>query len=165
MWLITPDIGLLFWMLVTFGILMVILKKFAWKPILQGIKSREEKISKSLREAEYARNEIAKLEVRNVELVRKAQADRDAIMLEAKRMKDKIIEEASAKAKEEAKKYLEQARETISRERETAQLELKAYASQIVFKIAEQILRRELEDKDKYQEQVVAIIKQMESKN
>jgi len=90
MGLITPDYGLLFWMLISFGILLYILKKFAWKPILQGIRSREEKISKSLREAEQARNEVSKLEVRNLELVQKAKADRDAILLETKKANEKM---------------------------------------------------------------------------
>ena len=163
--LITPDYGLLFWMLLSFGILLYILKKFAWKPILQGIKSREEQISKSLREAEQARNEIAKLEVRNIQLVEKAKENYDAILLETKRVKEKMIQEAADQAKEETKNHIEQARETIRREKEIAQAELKVYASSLALRVAEQILRKEFEDKEKHQEQILGMIDQMTKNN
>lgn len=165
MGLITPDYGLLFWMLLSFSILLLILKKFAWKPILQGIKNREEQISKSLREAEMARNEIVKLQVQIDELAKKALAEREQMMQEARKLKEKMIEEAGVKAQEEAQKLVAQARETIKREREAAQIELKAYASKIVLQVTELILRKELEDKGKHEEQVNALIKELSSMN
>jgi F-type H+-transporting ATPase subunit b len=165
MGLITPDYGLLFWMLLSFSILLFILKKYAWKPILQSIKSREELIAKSLRDAEYARNEMAKLEERNIGLLAKAQEDRDLIMAQARKQKDKIIEEAQVIAQAEAKKILDQARVEINRERESAQNEIKTYASQIVLQAAERLLRKELKDKVNYENQINLIIQELSSQN
>lgn len=165
MGLITPDYGLLFWMLLSFGIVLLILRKFAWKPILQGIKNREEQIAKSLREAEKAREEISRLQYQNAALAENARRERDAIMLEATQYKDKMIREASEKAQEEAKKFLEQARATINREREIAQSEIKSYVASIAFQIAETILRKELSDKRQLEAQVNAIIDELASKN
>ncbi len=165
MGLITPDYGLLFWMLVSFSILLVILRKFAWKPILQGIRNREEKIAKALRDADYARNEIAKLEERNDELIAKAQATRDSILAEAKKTKERIIEEARVKSQEETQKFLNQAQEQIKREQEIAKLEFKSYATQLVIQISEKIIRQELHDKAKYEEQINSIIQELSSQN
>jgi F-type H+-transporting ATPase subunit b len=165
MGLITPDYGLLFWMLLSFSILLFILKKYAWKPILQSIKSREELIAKSLRDAEYARNEVAKLEDRNISLLAKAQEDRDLVMAQARKQKDKIIEEAQVIAQAEAKKILDQAKVEITRERESAQNEIKAYASQIVLQAAERLLRKELKDKVNYENQINLIIQELSSQN
>lgn len=165
MGLITPDYGLLFWMLLSFSLLIFILKKFAWKPILQGIKNREELISRSLREAEYARNEVAKLEEHNAQLLLKVEAEKDAIINQAKLTKEKILEEAQANAQAQAQKFLDQARETIRREKEAAQLELKAYASKIILQATERILRKELEDKGNFEKQVNSIIQELTSQN
>jgi F-type H+-transporting ATPase subunit b len=165
MGLITPDYGLLFWMLLSFGILMYVLKKFAWKPILQSIKGREDHIAKSLRDAEYARNEVAQLQERQTEVVAKAQAERDEILAQANKNKERIIEEATLKAQQEAKKILDQARDTLSREKETAQAELKAYASKIVMQATEKILRSELKDKQRFEDQVNMIIQEISTQN
>jgi F-type H+-transporting ATPase subunit b len=165
MGLITPDYGLLFWMLLSFGVLMFLLKKFAWKPILHGIKSREEMISKALHEAEMARTDISKLEERSAEIINKAQSDSEAILLDAKKTKERIIEEASLKAQQDAQKFLDQAREILKREKEVAQLEIKVYASKIILDATERILRRELKDKNKYEEQINLVIQELSAKN
>lgn len=165
MGLITPDYGLLFWMALSFGILLFILKKFAWETILKSIKDREEFITKSLRDADTARNELANLENRNIELLAKANAERSDIISQANKARDKILQQAQLTAQDEAKKVLDQAREVIKREKESAQLEIKAYASQIVMLAAERILRKELKDKVVYEEQIDSIIQELSSQN
>lgn len=165
MGLITPDYGLIFWMAISFGVLLFILKKFAWKTILKSIKDREEFITKSLRDADFARNELAKLEDRNTELLAKANAEKGEIIAQANRAKEKILQQAQIAAQEEAKNILNQAREVLKREKESAQLEIKAYASQIVMLAAERILRKELKDKVVYEEQIDAIIQELSSQN
>lgn len=165
MGLITPDYGLLFWMLLSFGLVLYILKKFAWKPILQGIKHREEQIAKSLREADRAREEIAKLQAQNLEMANLARQERDAIMLEAKSFKERMIKEASEKAQEETKKYLEQARLTIAQERESAKAELKASSLELSLKLSEIILRREIKDKDNYEKHAKLLLEEIATKN
>jgi F-type H+-transporting ATPase subunit b len=165
MGLITPDYGLMFWMLVSFSVLLFLLKKFAWKQIIYSIKSREDEVAKALREAEYARNEVAQLQERQAQVVAKAQAERDTILAEAKKTKERILEEANAKAILDSKKMMEQARETISREKEAAQQELKHYASNIILQTTERILRSELKNKDKYEEQISSIINEISTQN
>lgn len=165
MGLITPDYGLLFWMLLSFSILMYILKKFAWKPIIQSIKNREDLIAKSLRDAEYARKEVAQIEERQAKVIAKAQAERDEILAQARKTKEKIIEEATAKAQMDSQRVIEQARETIKREKEAAQLEIKTYASKIVIQTTERILRSELKDKQKQDEQINSIIREISEQN
>ena len=165
MGLITPDYGLLFWMLLSFTILVVLLKKFAWKQILNSIKNREEEVASALREAEDARNEIAQLQERQAQITAKAQAERDSIMAQANKNKERILEEANAKALQESNKMIEQARETIRREKEAAQQEIKAYASSIVLQATERILRAELKDKKKQEEQINTIINEISSQN
>ncbi|HCX99032.1 MAG TPA: ATP synthase F0 subunit B [Bacteroidales bacterium] len=165
MGLITPDYGLIFWMALSFGILLFILKKFAWNTILKSIKDREELITKSLRDADTARNELANLENRNIELLVKANAEKAEIITQANKARDKILQQAQLAAQDEAKKVLDQAREVIKREKESAQLEIKAYASQIVMLAAERILRKELKDKVVYEEQIDSIIQELSSQN
>lgn len=165
MGIITPDYGLLFWMLVSFSIFLFILKKFAWKPIIHGIKSREELIAKSLRDAEYARNEVAKLEERNAEIVAKANADKDAILAQARADRAKILDEAQEKAQVLAQKTINQAQETIKREKEAAQLEVRAYATQIIIQATEKILRKEFEKTQSTEAQINEIIKELTTKN
>lgn len=165
MGLITPDYGLLIWMLISFGTVILILKKFAWKPILQGIKHREEQIAKSLREADNARNEMTKLLEQNAEMAKLARQERDEIMLEAKIFRERMVKEASDKAQVDAKKFLEQARQSIIHEKEAAQVELRTYASTLAIQMAEIILRKELGNKQGYEEQIRSIINEMTSKN
>jgi F-type H+-transporting ATPase subunit b len=165
MGLITPDYGLLFWMLVSFSILVFLLKKFAWKQIINSIKSREEEVSKALREAEYARNEVAKLEERQAQVIAKAQAERESILAQAKKTKEKIIEDANNKSLKDSQRMIDQARETIRREKEAAQQELRAYTSSIVIQATERILRKELEDKGKYEDQINSIINEISIQN
>lgn len=165
MGLITPDYGLLFWMALSFTILFVLLRKFAWKTILDSIKNREESIDRSLHSAEMARRELAQVEERTAELLAKANVEKSEIVAQANKTKERIVREAQQTAQNEAKKIVEQARETIKREKESAQLEIKAYASQIVMVAAERILRKELENQDAFEEQIDSIIQELSSKN
>ncbi len=92
--LITPDIGLIFWMTLSFAIVLAILKKFAWKPILQGLKDREDSIKESLSSAEKARDEMAKLQSDNEKLLDEARLERDEILKQALATANTIKEEA-----------------------------------------------------------------------
>ena len=125
MQLVTPAIGLVFWMLVTFSILLFILKKFAWKPILESIKNREESINDALNQAENARGEMARLQGENEQLLADARQERDAMLKEAKEMKEKIVGEAKSLADEEAKKMIARAQDEITKQKSAAMEELK----------------------------------------
>jgi len=146
--LITPDIGLLVWMLISFSIVLVILKKFAWKPILGALKEREEFIENSLTEARRAKEEMALLKHQNEDLMKDAQVEREKILKEARDMKNQIISDAKDKAKETGDKLIQQAREEIQSEKKAAVSEIKGQVASLSIEIAERILKTELaEDK------------------
>jgi F-type H+-transporting ATPase subunit b len=165
MGLITPDYGLVVWMLISFGLVLFVLKKFAWKPIMQGLKSREETISKSLKMAEEARNEIKKLHAYNEELAEKARLERELAIKEAKTLRDKIVEEAKAQAQAEAQKIIDKSRLLIIQEKENAQKELAQMASTLALEITEKVLRKQFADKEKQIDYFKDLLKEISSKN
>lgn len=147
--LVKPAIGLIFWMLVSFGILLFILKKFAWKPILAALKSREESIQKALDEASTARLEMANFKNESERIINEAKIERDNLIKEARDAKDAIVAEARNKAKEEAEKIMRNARETINNEKMAAVTELKNQVAALSILIAEKILKTELSSDEK----------------
>jgi F-type H+-transporting ATPase subunit b len=146
--LVTPAIGLVFWMLVTFSLLLFILKKFAWKPILTSIKEREETIEKSLQQAENARAEMQKLHSQNEALLAEARSEREVILKEAREIKDKIIGDAKAIADDEAKKLIARASDEISKQKSVALEELRREIAGFSMQIAEKLVSRELDSND-----------------
>lgn len=142
--LIKPAIGLMFWMLVSFGIILFILKKFAWKPILNILKNREESIKKALNDAESARLEMANFRNESERIINSAKAERDNIIKEARDAKDAIISEAKNTAREAAEKIMASARENIQNEKMAAVTELKNQVASLSIQVAEKILKEEL---------------------
>tara|TARA_B100000378_G_C17802076_1_gene327760 strand:+ start:71 stop:565 length:495 start_codon:yes stop_codon:yes gene_type:complete len=152
--LVTPSIGLIFWTTVTFLILLVLLRKFAWKPILNAVKDREQSIDEALKSAQRAKEEMERLNADNERILKEARAERDSILKEAREMREKTIAEAKAKASEEAAKIIGSAREQIEHQKMAAITELKNQVAEMSIHIAEQILRGELADKNKQTELV-----------
>lgn len=153
--LLQPNLGLIFWQLVVFGSLVFLLWKFAWTPILGGLKEREDSIDSALRMAEETRAEMAKLKADNDALLASARAERDAIIKQAKSASDAIIAESKEKAVVESNRLLQDARETMRQERAMIIDQLKQDVATLSIEIAEKIIRKELEDK-KTQEQFVS---------
>ena len=147
--LVTPDIGLLFWMLVSFSIVLFILKKFAWKPILKSLDDRNTSIQGALDEAKKAREEMASLKSDNEKIIAEAKTQRDAILKEAREIKDKMIADAKGQASAEADRLTSIARENIQNEKMAAITELKNQVAHLSIEIAEKILNTELKEKDK----------------
>ena len=110
--LVTPDIGLLFWMLLSFGIVLVLLKKYAWKPILSALSDREKTIQDSLDQAEQARKEVEGMKADNERILQEARNERDTMLREARETKDSIVNEAKEVAKDETAKKAERNSET-----------------------------------------------------
>ncbi|GJM27418.1 MAG: ATP synthase subunit b [Cyclobacteriaceae bacterium] len=144
--LVTPDIGLIFWMTVSFTIVLAILKKFAWKPILQGLKDREDSIKESLSSAEKAREEMAKLKSDNEQLLADARLERDKIIKEALATASNIKEDAKTEASKISGKMIEDARTAISSEKQEAVAEIKRQVASLSLEIAEKLLRKNLSD-------------------
>jgi F-type H+-transporting ATPase subunit b len=150
--LIQPGIGLAFWMLLSFSILLFILTKFAWKPIAKMLKAREDAIDNALHAAEKAREEILLIQNENEALLAQAKEERDLILAEARKIKDKILEEAKDKANAEGQRIIDTARENIHFEKMQAITDLKNEVAKLSIEIAEKILRDELSNKDKSQQ-------------
>jgi F-type H+-transporting ATPase subunit b len=142
--LVTPGIGLIFWTVLVFILLVFLLAKLAWKPILNAVNAREASISEALAAARQARDEMSLLEARNEEMLNEARRERDAMLKEARDIKDKIISEAKSTAKFEAEQIVAQAREAIEVEQARALAELKGEVATLAIQVAEKMIRREL---------------------
>ncbi|MEP5338973.1 MAG: F0F1 ATP synthase subunit B [Algibacter sp.] len=151
------SIGLFFWQLVLFVGLVLLLRKFAWKPILEAVEKREEGIKDALDSAEKAKLEMENLQADNQKLLKEARAEREEMLKEARDMKNNLIEDAKTEANETASKIIEQAQAAIEGEKKAAIAELKAQVSNLSIDIAEKVLRAELSDKDKQ----VALVESM----
>lgn len=160
--LVTPSIGLVFWTAIAFICLLILLKKFAWKPILSAIKDREQFIDDALNKAELAKQEMARLTSQNEELMKQARAERDEILKEAKLLKDNIVNEAKSQAQAEGAKLIEKARIEIENQKKAAVAELKGQVSALSLDIAERVLRNQLDDQTKQQELVNSLLKDVE---
>lgn len=161
--LVTPAIGLIFWTTVVFTLLVLLLKKFAWKPILSAVDERNKSIKDSLAQAEKARSEMSELTANNEKIIAQAKLDRDIILKEARDMKNEIISEAKDKANKEAEKLVSTAKEQILNEKMKAITELKNHVADLSIEMAEKILSSELSDVAKQKELVSKALK--ESKN
>lgn len=153
-YLLTPDLGLFLWTLVVFAILFLVLKKFAWKPILQSLKDREDKIEGSLQMAENARKEMELLKADNEKLLNEARAERDKILKEAKEISDTLVAQAKQKADIEGKRLIESAQDSINKEKEAAKAEIKELVAALSIEMAEKILKKKFENPAE-QEQLV----------
>jgi F-type H+-transporting ATPase subunit b len=147
--LVTPDLGLIVWTTVVFCILLFLLAKFAWKPILKAVNQREQSIEEALNKAEEAKKEMAQLVSANEDLLKEARAERDEMLKEARVLKDKIVAEAKAKANEDAERIIESAKESIQHEKMAAVTELKNQVAKLSIEIAEKILNQELSNDTK----------------
>ena len=158
--LLTPAIGLLFWMVLVFLILFVVLRMSAWKPILNGLKERETQIQSALDLAEKTRGEMAKLQADNQALLAQARAERDVILKAAKEASDKMIANAKEKAQAEGKRLVEDAREAINNERISVVAQMRKEMVTLSLDIAEKVLRKELSDKPSQEKLVSELVGQ-----
>ncbi len=147
--LVTPGFGLVFWTTLSFLILLFLLRKFAWKPILTAVNDREQSIEEALTEAQKAREEMANLKADNERILKEARAERDQMLKEAREIRDNMVEESKQKAKDEAEKILVQARETIENEKKAALHDLRNTVGTLAIEVAEKVLRSELTNTDK----------------
>jgi F-type H+-transporting ATPase subunit b len=147
--LITPEFGLVFWTAIMFLLLLGILRKFAWKPILGAVSDREEGIKKALASAEKARLEMQNLKADNERILKEARAEREALLKEARELKAKIVADAKDEAQTQANKMIEQAQTAIASEKKSAMAELKNHVASLSVEIAEKMVREQLSSKDK----------------
>ncbi|MEJ2593923.1 MAG: F0F1 ATP synthase subunit B [bacterium] len=163
--LINPGIGLVFWMTLALLIVLYVLRKFAWKPIMNALKEREDSIEESLQAAQRAKEEMKDLKLDNEKLLREAKDERDAILREARKIKEKIIEDAKEKANAEAANVVESAKKRIENEKKAAVVEIKNLIASYSIAIAEKVLREELKDKKKQRAYIEDLLKETRLKN
>ncbi len=131
---------------VIFLILLLVLRKFAWKPIMDAVNEREVTIVDSLNQAKLAKEEVQNLKAENEHIIREAKIERDAILKEAREIKDRIVNEAKDVAKVEGDKMIEQARQSIQAEKSAAMSDIKNQIGALSVTIAEQILKQKLDN-------------------
>ena len=156
--LVTPDIGLIFWTTVSFAILYFILAKFAWKPILGAVNEREKSIKDALSAAEIAKEEMASLNADNEKILNEAKLQRESLLKEAREIRSRIIADAESEATEKANKLIESAKTAIENEKSAAMKELNNTVVDLSLNIAEKLLSKELDNKEKQQENIQEIL-------
>ncbi|MCI9846145.1 MULTISPECIES: F0F1 ATP synthase subunit B [Flavobacterium] len=142
------EFGLFFWQILIFVGLILLLKKFAWKPILDAVNDREQGIKDALLSAENARQEMQNLQADNQRILNEARAERDAMLKEAREMKEQMIADSKNEAQAQGQKMIEQAKAAIESEKNAAMAELKSQVSTLSLSIAEKLLKEELSNKE-----------------
>ena len=158
------SIGLFFWQSIIFIGLLFLLKKYAWGPILSSVNERENSIKDALKAAKDARSEMENLQSDNQRILKEARAEKEALLKEARSIRSEIISTAKEEAKDEAQKILIQAQQAIQNEKRTVINELKDQVGSIALEIAEKVIRKELDSKDKQMDLVNEILKDTELK-
>jgi F-type H+-transporting ATPase subunit b len=145
--LLLPGFGLFFWTLIALLFVIFLLKKFAWKPILEALHERESNIADSIASAEKMKSEMASMKSENENLLNQAREERSLLLKEAKETKDKIINEAKEEAKEEANKIMLESRQQIEMQKNAAIIDVKNQIGSLVIEVSEKVLRKELANK------------------
>ncbi|MBR5434595.1 MAG: F0F1 ATP synthase subunit B [Bacteroidales bacterium] len=153
--LVTPGIGLVFWTTITFLLVVFLLIKFAWKPVLGMINERNKSIEDALKLAETTKAEMAKLQADNERIIAEARKERDNLLKEAREMKDQMIAQAKTEASAEANKIMAAAKVSIENEKNQAMQDLKNQVAALSFEIAEKVIGKELENK-KVSDEIIA---------
>lgn len=144
--LLIPEVGTIIWAFIGFSLVFFILAKFAWKPLLKGLKERDDSIAQALQAAELAKRDVSQMHSENERLFAEAKAERDKIVQEAREFKEKVMNDAREQAKLEGHKMIADAREAIRNERTSAIQDIKKQVSELSIAISEKILKKELAD-------------------
>lgn len=155
--LLTPNPGVIFWTLVTFGLLLILLRLYAWKPIVDALESREKNIKSSIERAEFAKSEAERILAENKLVLEKAGVESDRLIAEGKVLADKLKADARISAGEEVKKIVEAAKLEIARKKDQALLELRAEVADLAIKAAEKIILANL-DAEKQKDVIASVI-------
>jgi len=160
--MISFDPGLIIWTTIIFTLLLIVLKKFAWKPILNSVDERNKSIEEALKAADKAKEEMALLNADNERILQEARVERDTLLKEAREIKNSIINEAKEQANTEAEKILTSTKEQISNEKMKALTELKNQVAELSIEMTEKVLKSELSDAVKQKEFISKSLKESE---
>ncbi|MFC0774101.1 F0F1 ATP synthase subunit B [Terrimonas alba] len=156
--LLTPHLGFFVWTIVAFVVVLLLLKKFAWKPILKSLNERESNIANSIAAAEQVKAEMAQMKSENEALLAKAREERAQMLKEARETKDKIINEAKDQAKVEANKIIVEAQAAIETQKMAAITDVKNQVGKLVIEVSEKVLRRELGGKESQEAHIKGLV-------
>jgi F-type H+-transporting ATPase subunit b len=159
--LIKPDFGLLFWMLVSFTIVLLILRAFAWRPILNALKERENKIHQQLDVARKAKKELAEIEFGNERIIALAKTERANMLKEAQETRKKIIEEARQEARQESDRIMEETNRKIETRKKEAEEQIKKQIAGFSLEIAEKVLKEKLSDDQRQKDYVHNLVNEI----
>jgi F-type H+-transporting ATPase subunit b len=158
---IKPDFGLIFWTTIIFGLFWWLIGRFAFKPIAQALRERENEIQGALDESKRTREEMEKMRADNAQLLAEAREEKSKILNEAKLIKNEIISEARTKAKDEAQKIVTNAKIEIDNQKKAAILEVKNEVGNMALNIAEQVIRKELQGSKEHESFVNSLVKEI----
>lgn len=162
--LTTPDFGTIVWTTIIFLLLLALLRAFAWKPILQAIKAREDSIKGSLESAEDAKREMERLKADNEAIMQEAREERDELLRDARDARDKMISEAKKQAREESDKLISKARTGIEREKKMAVNDIRTQIASLSVEIAEKILNEKLKGSKEQNDLIEKLLDDMDLK-
>jgi F-type H+-transporting ATPase subunit b len=160
--LVLPDIGLVFWNTIAFLVLLIVLGKFAWKPMLKAINERESGIEEALLKADKMKAEITAMQNENEALLAKAREERATIIKDAQEASEKMVNEAKDKAKSEYERIISDAQAAIAQQKNAAMVDVKNQVGALVINVAEKVLRKELSnkaDQESYIKQIAEEVK------
>ena len=163
--LFTPDFGLIFWMFVAFGVLFLILWKFAWPVILKSVDSRADLIDKGVEYAEHAKEQLDNAQHTADELIKSAQRQQADMLREADKMKSQIIDEARTAAQAEAQKVMDAAKASVAQQQKEAEEQLRADIGSIALDIAQRVVKQQMADDKAQQKLVDKLLTEIESQN
>jgi F-type H+-transporting ATPase subunit b len=158
MGLLTPHLGFFVWTLVAFIVVLLLLKKFAWKPIIKSLNEREKNIADAISSAEKVKAEMAQMQSENETLLAKAREERAQLLKEAREAKDKMINEAKETAKVEASKIIAEAQAAINAQKMAAIIEVKNQVGKLVVEVSEKILKKELAGKEAQEAHIKGLV-------
>jgi F-type H+-transporting ATPase subunit b len=159
--LLTPSPGLVFWTSLSFIILLVVLRKYAWPSILRALKVREETISFALEDARKAKEEVEMMEQKKKRILEDARGERDAILKEARELKEQIVDEARETAREESRIMLDKANKDIEKQKQEALQEIRDTIGRLSLEIAEKVLKEELSDRERQKKVINSYLNEM----
>jgi F-type H+-transporting ATPase subunit b len=159
--LLTPGAGLIVWQLIIFILLVVLLAKFAWKPIISSLEERETSIQNALDQAEKAKNEMAALKSDNEKLLKQARDERDKILRDARDAANRLQDQIQTEAKKSADKIIEEAKAIINIEKQAALRDVREQVAMFSLDIAEKLMKKKLSDDKSQKEMVETFIKDL----
>ena len=156
--LLTPNLGYFVWIFVAFVVVFLVLKKFAWKPIIKSLNEREQNIAGAIATAEKVKAEMAQLQSENETLLAKAREERAQLLKEARETKDKIVNEAKEQAKTEAARIIADAQQAINAQKMAALTDVKNEVGKLVIEVSEKILKQELSSQNRQEAHINGLV-------